>query len=165
MGTPTMKEVAKSAITYAAVSKIGYEEFIGVLQSSGLAERRPVEDPERIHKMLVHANLFITARHGGRLIGIARSLTDFSFICYLSDLAVDRTFQRQGIGTALMVLTKKHAGCQSILLSAPAARSYYTRQGLRLIDNAFDFSFLDVSAIQSDNETSLGATKLDILAR
>lgn len=129
-------------IEYEIVSKVEYDEFITVLRNSGLAERRPVDEPDRIEKMLKHANLFVTARDKGQLVGVARSLTDFSFICYLSDLAVDKAYQGQGIGRTLMALTKKHAGCRSILLSAPAALDYYKHCGLNALDNAFDFSSL-----------------------
>ncbi len=129
-------------VQYEVVDNISYDEFVSVLRSSGLDARRPVDEPERIRKMLDHANLFVTARDKGRLIGVARALTDFSFICYLSDLAVDKAYQGQGVGKKLMALTKTHAGCRSILLSAPAALDYYRHCGLRALDNAFDFSEL-----------------------
>lgn len=132
-----------SGIEYEITLEVGYDEFIAVLRSSGLAERRPVDEPERIQKMLKHANLFVTARDQGRLVGIARALTDFSFICYLSDLAVDKAYQGQGIGRTLMEMTKERAGCRSILLSAPAALDYYKHCGLHALDNAFDFSQIE----------------------
>jgi ribosomal protein S18 acetylase RimI-like enzyme len=127
-------------IQYEVASSVHYDEFISVLKKSGLSERRPVDEPERIQKMLKHANLFITARDNGRLVGIARSLTDFSFICYLSDLAVDRAYQSQGIGRELMRMTSEEAGCRSILLAAPAVVEYYKHCGFKLLDNAFDFT-------------------------
>ena len=73
-------------------------EFVDVLVRSTLAERRPISEPERIGAMLSNADLILTARLEGRLIGIARSITDFAFCTYLSDLAVDAAYQRQGIG-------------------------------------------------------------------
>ena len=127
-------------IVYSVDDKITPEEFIGVLQRSGLAERRPVDQPEAIQKMLDNANLIVSARDNGILIGIARSLTDFAFICYLSDLAVDKSYQSKGIGRQLMSLTKNKANCRSILLSAPASMDYYQHIGIQHLDNAFDFT-------------------------
>ena len=130
------------SIIYSIEETISAVEFVNILQRSGLAERSPIGEPDRIFKMIDNANLFITARDGKRLVGIARSLTDFSFICYLSDLAVDREYQKSGIGRKLMELTKEKAGCRSILLSAPGAMDYYAKIGLAKLENAFDFTEL-----------------------
>lgn len=120
-----------SDIHYAVNPKIDADEFIDVLRRSSLAERRPVHDRACIDAMLAHGNLLVTARIDGTLVGVARSLTDFRFCCYLSDLAVDRAFQRQGIGKELIRLTQAQLGehCTLILLSAPAAVDYYPRVG------------------------------------
>lgn len=126
-------------ITYHVGEKLSSAEFIDVLERSGLAERRPVAEPARVAKMLEHGNLMITARDGKTLIGVARSLTDFAFCCYLSDLAVDRAYQKQGIGKELIERTRDAAGPDSmvLLLSAPSAMSYYPRVGMPKVDNAF----------------------------
>ena len=83
--------------------------------------------------MLRQADLIVTARNGRRLVGISRALTDFSYCCYLSDLAVDAAYQRQGIGRRLIAETQQSAGEQStlILVAAPAAESYYPRIGMQ----------------------------------
>ena len=106
-------------------------EFIDLLQRSTLAERRPVEDADCIRQMLRHASLLCTAWDGDRLVGVARSMTDFSYCCYLSDLAVDRDRQRCGIGRELIRRTQQRLGprCKIILLAAPQAESYYPRIG------------------------------------
>jgi GNAT superfamily N-acetyltransferase len=95
--------------------------------------RRPVDDLDRIGRMLQNANLTITAWYGNRLIGIARSLSDFSFATYLSDLAVDPDYQRSGIGRELVRLTREAAGEESmlLLLAAPSADSYYPHIGFQ----------------------------------
>jgi GNAT superfamily N-acetyltransferase len=107
-------------------------EFIDLLNRSGLGERRPVDDPDCIRGMLDNANLTFTAWKGERLVGIARSVTDFFYCCYLSDLAVDRACQGEGIGRELIRLTQSELGprCTLILLSAPGAVTYYPHIGL-----------------------------------
>lgn len=81
--------------------------------------------------MLRHANLVCTAWDGEKLVGVARSLTDFEFCCYLSDLAVDENYQKQGIGKQLIALTKSKLGnaAKIILLAAPKAEAYYPKIG------------------------------------
>lgn len=118
-------------ITYQIENNITVTEFKTLLEKSTLAERRPVNEPERLAKMLEHGNLIVTARDHGQLIGIARSLTDFLYCTYLSDLAVDVTYQKQGIGKELIRQTKL-ATPQAllILLSAPKAVNYYPKIGM-----------------------------------
>lgn len=120
------------AIEYGIEPELGVDEFVDVLRRSTLAERRPVDDPERIAGMLRHADVIVTARAAGALVGIARGLSDRHYCCYLSDLAVDRAFQKQGIGRALIDRFHDAAGRRTtlVLLSAPAARSYYPHIGL-----------------------------------
>lgn len=118
-------------ITYQVENDLGTEEFTQVLVNSTLGERRPVNEPERIAKMLQHGNLIVTARDGEKLVGVARSLTDFSFCTYLSDLAVDEGYQKQGIGKELIKLTKEQAPqAKLILLAAPKAINYYPKIGM-----------------------------------
>jgi len=106
-------------------------EFRDVLVESTLGERRPVGDQKRLEMMVKHANHIVTARAGGVLVGVARSLTDFAYCTYLSDLAVRKSWQRQGIGRELIRQTKLHAPrAKLILLSAPAAVEYYPRIGM-----------------------------------
>ncbi|NOX92269.1 MAG: GNAT family N-acetyltransferase [Gammaproteobacteria bacterium] len=118
-------------ITCAVTDKPGVDEFIDVLVSSTLAERRPVGDRACIAGMLNNASLVVTARHEKKLVGIARSITDFHYACYLSDIAVDRAHQNSGIGKQLIVRTRQQLGahCKLILLSAPDAADYYPKIG------------------------------------
>ena len=72
--------------------------------------------------------------------GLARSVTDFAYCCYLSDLAVDRECQRQGIGKELMRRTQEASGGGKVallLLSAPDGMDYYRKAGLEKFDNCF----------------------------
>ena len=123
---------------YAVEPGLEAAEFGDLLIRSTLAERRP-KAAERQARMLAGANLIVTARIDGRLVGVARSLTDFAYCCYLSDLAVDAGLQRGGIGRGLIERTQAEAGpeCSLILLSAPAAMEYYPKVGFRAAGNCF----------------------------
>jgi GNAT superfamily N-acetyltransferase len=117
-------------IRYQTGPCFSVDDFIAVLRASGLAERRPVDDRARMQRMLDGANLIVSAYHGERLVGVARSLSDFAYCTYLSDLAVDRAYQRQGIGVELVRRTRALGGAATLLLfSAPAAVDYYPRVG------------------------------------
>lgn len=126
-------------IEYSFERKLTAEEFIDVLKRSTLGERRPIEDRDRISSMLAHANLTCTAWDGNLLVGIARSLTDFAFCCYLSDLAVDVAYQKQGIGKELVrhTRTRLHSQCKIILLAAPKAEGYYPKIGFSHFPSAW----------------------------
>jgi GNAT superfamily N-acetyltransferase len=119
-------------VTYRLEPDLDVAEFLDVLARSMLAERRPVDEPETIRGMLKHADILVTARVEGRLVGVSRAITDFSYCTYLSDLAVDEAFQRRGIGRELIRRTHEAAGLRTmlILLAAPAARGYYPHIGM-----------------------------------
>ena len=114
-------------IRYEYTRVIGEEEFVDLLKRSTLAQRRPVDDPKCIKAMIEHANLLCTAWDGEKLIGVARSVTDFEYCCHLSDLAVDEAYQKKGIGRELIRLTQARLGLRAkiILLAAPKAEEYY----------------------------------------
>ena len=118
-------------IVYKIENNLSVEDFKAVLIKSTLAQRRPVNEPGRLLNMVKQGNLIITAREQGKLIGVSRSVTDFSFCTYLSDLAVIKEFQKKGIGKELIRQTKLAAPlAKLILLSAPDAISYYTKIGM-----------------------------------
>ncbi|HTF21315.1 MAG TPA: GNAT family N-acetyltransferase [Chryseolinea sp.] len=126
-------------IVYRSDRKLSVEEFADVLCRTSLGVRRPIDDPRKLQLMLDHGNVLITAWHEDRLVGVSRALTDFSFCCYLSDLAVDESYQRQGIGKHLIAETHRVAGTDTtlILLAAPAAREYYPRIGMERFSDCF----------------------------
>ena len=125
------------AIRYKIEAKLEGKELAKLFLRSGI--RRPAEDLPRIQQMIDKADLLITARDGSRLVGVARSLTDFCFACYLSDLAVDVDYQHQGIGKELVRRTREAIGEQTMLLlvAAPEAAEYYGKIGFEKMDRGW----------------------------
>ena len=124
-------------IVYYTNKPLHTTDIINVYQSSGI--NRPIDDAERITEMYANSNLVISAWDGEQLVGVARSLTDFSYCCYLSDLAVNMEYQKHGIGKRLIELTKDAMGERSmlLLLSAPTAMDYYPKIGFDTVTNGF----------------------------
>jgi predicted N-acetyltransferase YhbS len=126
-------------VSYSSSKEITAEQFIDLLKRSTLAQRRPVNDIDRINKMLEHGNVLVTAWADELLVGVSRALSDFSYCTYLSDLAVDEKFQHHGIGKELVYRTHEVAGKQTalILLAAPAAEKYYPKIGMDKFEHCF----------------------------
>jgi ribosomal protein S18 acetylase RimI-like enzyme len=118
-------------INYKINPTLSAKEFINILNRSTLGERRPVNDLECIESMIKNADIIVTAIIEDKIVGVARAVTDFSYCCYLSDLAVDTDFQHQGIGKMLIIKMREQLGpkCKMILLSAPSAVEYYPKIG------------------------------------
>jgi len=118
-------------LEYASDRAITVDDFIDLLRRSTLGERRPLDDRACMQGMLAGTSLLVTAWAGGRLVGLARCLTDFHFACYLADLAVDQACQRLGVGRELQRRVQERLGprCSIILLAAPKAVDYYPRVG------------------------------------
>jgi ribosomal protein S18 acetylase RimI-like enzyme len=124
-------------IHYEESRKITAEELANVFSKSGI--RRPVEDLPRLQIMIDQADITVTAWDGRRLVGIARAITDFSYCCYLSDLAVDRDYQNQGIGKELVRRVHERLGeeISLFLLASPIAMDYYPKIGFQKIQNGY----------------------------
>lgn len=118
-------------IDYKINAPVSVDQFIELLRKSTLAERRPIDDRACMDGMVKNSNLMVSAWHGEVLVGIARSMTDFHYACYLSDLAVHRDYQLRGVGKKLQLLTQDQLGpkCKLILIAAPAANAYYEHLG------------------------------------
>lgn len=114
------------------------DEVVALYRDSGLGARRPIADRARFCAMLANANLVVICRVEGRLVGIARCISDFSYATYLADLAVALDYQRAGIGRALIEATRREAPrAKLILLSAPDATSYYPHIGFTRHESAW----------------------------
>ncbi|WP_160725963.1 GNAT family N-acetyltransferase [Bacillus sp. USDA818B3_A] len=113
------------------------EELSAVFKQSGI--RRPYEDLPRLQKMIENADILISAWEDEKLVGVARAVTDFSYCCYLSDLAVDKEYQKRGIGRELVRLVQERIGegVTLLLLASPIAMEYYPRIGFDSVHNGF----------------------------
>ena len=128
------------SLSLSIETQLDTDEAIGLYRSSGIA--RPVEQPERMQRMLQQSNLLVTARHNGQLVGLARCLTDYSWVVYIADLLVAKEAQQQGVGRQLLAEVQRITGpqVQQLLLSALSAMDYYPKVGFKPLTNAFVIS-------------------------
>lgn len=124
-------------ITYKVNARIEPHQLADVFKASGI--RRPIDDLSRMKKMLDNSNLLVTAWDGEKLIGVARAFADYAYSCYLSDLAVDKDYQDNGIGQDLVNEIQKQIGDESnlLLLASPEVIEYYPKLGFERADNAY----------------------------
>jgi N-acetylglutamate synthase-like GNAT family acetyltransferase len=124
------------------------DQIIELYDNAGLP--RPTHDKDRIQKMFENSNLIVTAWDKEVLVGVARSITDWVWACYLSDLAVRDEYKKEGIGKELIRLTKEKVGKQSmvLLLSVPTAMEYYPKVGFKKQDSSFIMNREDWRTIQ-----------------
>jgi predicted N-acetyltransferase YhbS len=129
-------------IEYIREDSIKVSEFIDILNRSTLAKRRPVDDIRCIEDMIKNADIIITARLDQNIVGVARAVSDYSYCCYLSDLAVDSRYQKRGIGKKLInrLQQELQKSCKIVLLSAPDAVDYYPRIGFKKHNSAWVLS-------------------------
>ena len=126
-------------IEYRVGNQLDLDAVIEFYRASTLGERRPIGDRERMKAMLAGSNLVVTAWDGSLIVGISRSLSDFAYVTYLSDLAVRVSHQRQGIGRELIRVTRREGGPQTsiVLLAAPRAVEYYPKIGFQSHNSAW----------------------------
>ena len=132
-------------ILYRYGNSLDLNQVIELYKESTLGERRPIDDREIVSDMIHHANLIVTAWDVDLLVGISRTLTDFTYVGYLSDLAVRQSHQRMGIGIELIQKTREKMGPRSklILLAAPKAVNYYPKIGFKRHDSAWILNSID----------------------
>jgi len=99
-------------IRYSSSERLEPAEYVAFLGRSGLGSEYPRKAfADRIAALLRNADVRVTARTGsGRLVGVCLGLTDFAYFLFLTDLGVDREFERQGIGKELVRLAHEAAG-------------------------------------------------------
>jgi N-acetylglutamate synthase-like GNAT family acetyltransferase len=124
-------------IVYKHDEVVTGEQVAELFRKSGI--KRPVDDVDRIQRMIQNADVIISAWHEDKLVGIARAITDFCYCCYLSDLAVDKEYQKNGVGKRLVELTQEKIGeeVSLVLLSSPVAMEFYPHIGFEKSDKSF----------------------------
>jgi ribosomal protein S18 acetylase RimI-like enzyme len=132
------------SILYGCEPNLDVDDFCRVLVESGLGATRPTNDRARMQQMLTQADVIVTARldRADRLlVGVARSITDFSWCCYLSELAVSTAAQGMGVGKGLINETRRLLGprVSLILASMPESVGFYERIGMPRQADAFWF--------------------------
>lgn len=120
-------------ITVEVADRIAIGEYAAVMDGSGLGERRPYADDNRLGALLARSAPIVTARSDeGALVGVARSISDGGFVTFLCDLAVVEAYQGQGIARQLVEATRD--ACPQTLLivtAAPEVDPFYDHLGLR----------------------------------
>lgn len=126
-----------NTLHYTSERTISAPQLAQLFERSGI--NRPTTDIARMAQMLEHADILASAWDDEKLVGVARSLTDFCYCCYLSDLAVDRDYQHSGIGRQLIQMTQEKIGPQTtlLLLAAPTAMDYYPKVGFEAVPNGW----------------------------
>ena len=121
------------------------EEYIGFLKRTDLGSQYPKERfEERIGRLLARASVSLTARdEDGTLVGALLGLTDFAYWLFVTDLGVDRAYERQGIGTALMKKALETAGGERDIAVYLAANEnavpFYEKLGMERADDVMKY--------------------------
>jgi len=121
------------SIVYASDPALSADDYVAVIGSTYMRERRPVANRARLEAMLRASELLVTARtEDGAIVGVARGITDKAWVCYLADLCVRDGWQQQGIGTRLLETCYEilGPGMGLVLVAFPEATEYYRRIGL-----------------------------------
>ena len=125
------------------------EEYIDFLKRTDLGAQYPRERFEtRIPKLLENASISLAARDDeGRLVGALLGLTDYAYWLYVTDLGVDRSFLRQGIGRRLMRAALNLAGGEKdiavYLIANEAAVPFYEKLGMKRADDVMKYNHIE----------------------
>jgi GNAT superfamily N-acetyltransferase len=125
-------------ISYQIELSLELNEFQFILEDSGLSSRRPMDEPLHLERMIKGANLLITARSDGQLVGLLRGLSDFCYRSFIADLAVSRSYQGRGIGRQLIQVARNQAPeARLFLFSAEGAAPFYEKLGFHLHERCY----------------------------
>jgi GNAT superfamily N-acetyltransferase len=125
-------------ISYQLEAEISINEFQSILEESGLARRRPMDDLNLLARMISGSNLLITARAEGQLVGLLRGISDHCYRSFITDLAVSQGYQRKGIGRQLLTIAREQAPeARLILFSAEDAAPFYENLGFHLHERCY----------------------------
>ena len=129
--------------------RISAEEYIEFLKRTDLGSQYPKERfYERISKLVKNVSISLVARNEkGLIVGVLFGLTDFSYWLYVTDLGVDRNYERQGIATKLMKKAHELAGGEKdiavYLIANDGAIPFYEKLGMKKSDEVMEYNHID----------------------
>ena len=129
--------------------KLQTEEYIDFLKRTDLGSQYPEERfRERIPRLLQNASISLTARNEEKqIVGVLLGLTDFAYWLYVTDLGVDRNYERQGIGSSLMKAAHTLAGGEKdiavYLIANENAVAFYEKLGMKKADEVMKYNHID----------------------
>lgn len=125
-------------VSYEIEKNLSLQDFIHVLADSGLGERRPMNAPDHLERMLRNSNLVIVARDSGQVVGVLRGLSDFSYRTFIADLAVIAARQGEGIGRGMLKFARSLAPeARLFLFSAEGSIHFYQKLGFELHERCY----------------------------
>ena len=129
--------------------RVSPEEYIEFLKRTDLGSQYPKERfAERIPKLVKNVSISLTARNGdGLLVGALFGLTDYCYWLYVTDLGVDRDYERQGIATRLMKQAHELAGGEKdiamYLIANENAVPFYEKLGMKYADDVMQYNHIE----------------------
>ena len=124
-------------------------EYIDFLKRTDLGSQYPKERfYERIEKLVKNVSISLVARNEkGLIVGVLFGLTDFCYWLYITDLGVDRNYERQGIGSRLMKKAHDIAGGEKdiavYLIANDNAIPFYEKLGMKKADEVMKFNHIE----------------------
>ena len=132
-----------------AQERICAEEYIEFLKRSDLGSQYPKERfDERVHKLVKNVSISLVARNAeGLIVGVLFGLTDFCYWLYITDLGVDRDYERHGIGRDLMRMAHDIAGGEKdiavYLIANEDAVPFYEKLGMKHADDIMKYDHIE----------------------
>ncbi len=138
----------KEEITFRE-ERISAEEYIEFLKRTDLGSQYPKERfAERIPKLVKNVSISLVARNAdGLVVGVLFGLTDFCYWLYITDLGVDRAYERRGIATKLMKKAHELAGGEKdiavYLIANEDAVPFYEKLGMKRADDVMQYNHIE----------------------
>ena len=128
--------------------RLSAESYIEFLTRTDLGSQYPAERfEERINKLVKNVSISIVARDADKIVGVLFGLTDFAYWLYVTDLGVDREYQKQGIGKHLMKLAHEIAGGEKdivvYLIANDKAVPFYEKLGMTFADDVMQYNKIE----------------------
>ena len=129
--------------------RISAEEYIEFLKRTDLGSQYPKERfAERIPKLVKNVSISLVARNDdGLVVGVLFGLTDFCYWLYVTDLGVDRDYERKGIATKLMKMAHELAGGEKdiavYLIANEDAVPFYEKLGMKRADDVMKYNHIE----------------------